>query len=120
MARFEFRNYDFTLDITGNIFRIPMTTENMQNLMQWGQDVVKKANELSNAENEAVAIKETILFMDQGIDGFLGEGASGRIFSGREPNLFDRIDVMNYITDEFNRFKSSFLKQPKREDEHSG
>ncbi len=122
MARFEFRNNDLTLDIAGNVFRVPATAEKMQQLIQWGRDVVKKADDLSGNE-EAKAVNEAIAFMHEGLDGFLGAGASDRIFAGREPNLIDCIDVMNYISEEFNQFKNkilSRLNRPIKENEYSG
>lgn len=109
MARFEFRSNNLVLDIAGNVFYVPSTVKKMQQIIQWGQNIVKKADELARKEEGEKSINEAIAFMYAGFDEFLGAGASDRIFAGREPNIIDCIDVMNYINEEFGQFKNKVL-----------
>lgn len=106
--KFEFKNNNLKLDIAGNLFEIDtMDTEIVENTMKFGQDAQKKSQQLGKKEDYVEALKEATQFCLDSIDIILGEGASSKIFSGRKVNLFDALDVMNYIVSEVKEDRES-------------
>ena len=94
MSKFEFRSNKVELDIAGHKFSVTIA---------FGERAIKKGNEIKNYKDYNLAIKETCQFCYDAIDGLIEPGASKKIFEGREDNIYDCIDVINYITDEYQK-----------------
>ncbi|MCR1897815.1 hypothetical protein NSA47_02280 [Irregularibacter muris] len=99
--RFEFKNNNLKLDISGHLFEFDTTNpELVKRVLTFSEDAQKLSNELTKREDYVVALEETIEFCIKTLDSILGEGASKKIFVGREVGLFDCLDIINYLMDE--------------------
>lgn len=111
MAAFQFRDHALHLDIAGNLFDISVNPKTIQSIVEWGRQAQEKANQYrSRTDPESVLELET--FMVSILDRLLGEGASARIFAGREQNLFDLVDIMNYIVSEVRGYQEQIAAPP--------
>lgn len=99
--RFEFRDNTLKLDIAGNIFQIDTTApETVQQIQKFAIEAQERAAELAKRKDFSEAIKEAIQFCLDIIDSILGAGAAEKIFAGRKINLYDCLDVINFIVEE--------------------
>lgn len=105
MGKFEFQNNHVNLDIAGNHFSIPGSVEYAEKIKAWGLAAQRRAKELERYEDESKALCEGIRFMKDSIDAILGAGAAEQIFTGRDDNLYDYVDVLQYISSEFRDFQ---------------
>lgn len=110
MARkFEFQNNNLELEIAGNLFEIDIADKEMvKALINYHAESMAIADKLSKeAKKEdadySKALHECIELVIKGIDSTLGEGSSKKIFKNREVRLFDALDVMNFILNEYNQ-----------------
>lgn len=99
MKKFEFKNHGHVidLDIAGHEFRLTVNAATARKLMRFGEEAQKLANSLPETVQ---ALDEAWDFVADCLDDLLGKGATDRIFEGRAHDLYDIIDVMNYISDE--------------------
>lgn len=93
MGKFEFRDNTLRLEIAGIPFDVNITDDYLKKMKQWGQEAQDKAK-------QNLKIEEHQAFMASAIDKLLGDGASEKIFAGRICNIFDYMDVLNYICSE--------------------
>ena len=102
MARkFEFRDNTLKLDIAGNIFEIDVTApETVQQIQKFVIEAQERAAVLAKRKDFSEAVKEAIQFCLDIIDSILGAGAAEKIFAGRKVNLYDCLDVINFIVEE--------------------
>lgn len=105
MSKFEFRSNKLELDIAGHKFAVNCTNDLIKKTITFGEKAIKKGNEIKNYKDYNLAVKETCKFCYDAIDELIEPGASKKIFEGREDNIYDCIDVINYITDEYQKNK---------------
>ena len=99
--RFEFRDNTLKLDIAGNIFQIDATApETVQQIQKFAVEAQERATKLAKKDDFSEAMKEAIQFCLDTIDSILGTGAAEKIFAGRKINLYDCLDVINFIIEE--------------------
>ena len=99
--RFEFRDNTLELDIAGNTFQIDTTApETVQQIQKFAVEAQERATKLAKRDDFSEAMKEVIQFCLDTIDSILGAGAAEKIFAGRKINLYDCIDVINFIIEE--------------------
>ena len=99
--RFEFRDNTLELDIAGNTFQIDTTApETVQKIQKFAVEAQERATKLAKRDDFYEAMKEAIQFCLDTIDSILGTGAAEKIFTGRKINLYDCLDVINFIVEE--------------------
>jgi len=101
MAAFRFQDTQIHLDFEGVLFDLPATMATAEIIRKWGAEAQKKTREIPADENGVKSVTEFLL---DGIDAVLGEGAADAIFHGREPDMFNCLHIMKYITDEYNDY----------------
>lgn len=106
MNKFEFRTNRVELDIAGHKFGVNCTNDLIKKTIAFGEKAIKKGNEIKDYKDYNLAIKETCEFCYEAIDELVEPGASKKIFEGREDNVYDCMDVINYITNEYNKSNS--------------
>lgn len=100
--KFKFGNNLVKIEIEDLIFRVEITQqlrEKMTASSQKMREVRAEINELSEREKE----EKIIPVFDNAIDEILGAGSSGKIFSDREPDAYERIAVYLFVCDEINK-----------------
>jgi len=98
MKTFEFKDNRLKLDIAGNIFELDTANPGViERILNFANEAQNKGAELAAKEDYVEALRETIQFCLDTIDTILGEEASQKIFAGRTVELFDCLDVINYI-----------------------
>lgn len=99
MNRFEFKDHGHAidLDIAGHEFRLTVNAATARKLMRFGEEAQKLANSLPETVQ---ALDEAWDFAAGCLDDLLGKGATDRIFEGREHDLRDITDVLEYISNE--------------------
>lgn len=99
MNRFEFKDHGHVidLDIAGHEFRLTVNAATARKLMRFGEEAQKLANGLPETVQ---ALDEAWDFAAGCLDDLLGKGATDRIFEGREHELRDITDVLEYISNE--------------------
>lgn len=111
MGKFQFANNNVELDISGNRFTIPGTVEYAIKIKEFGAAAAQYAQQLREREDEDQALRDGIQFMRSSLDTILGDGAAEQIFADREDNLYDYVDIMQYISDEFAQFQKQKQSQ---------
>lgn len=104
--KFEFRDNQLELDIAGNLFKISVNQDMFYRIRDIGTRAQQVSKDLSQEET-VEKLEESIDFLMDATDEILGDGASDKIFAGREENIFDCIDVLNYIVTEVNAFSGT-------------
>lgn len=98
MEKFEFLDKDLNLDIAGAHFQRPLDTAFLE-LMRNGKAEAEKMQEM--AAGGKLTEKEALAFAREKINALLGDPeACKKIFSSREENLEDMVDVLFFITEE--------------------
>lgn len=105
MGKFQFANNNVELDIAGKRFIIPGTVEYAIKIKEFGLAAAQYAQQLKERDDEEQALRDGIQFMRSSLDTILGDGAAEQIFADREDNLYDYVDIMQYISDEFAQFQ---------------
>lgn len=109
--RFEFRDNTLELDIAGNIFQIDATApETVQQIQRFAIEAQERATKLAKRDDFYEAMKEAIQFCLDTIDSILGTGAAEKIFTGRKINLYDCLDVINFIVEEIEADRAERFK----------
>ena len=114
MGKFQFSDNSVHLDIAGNLYRIPYNAEFVAKIKELGTCMVENSKKLQQEADEAKVIETAIQIIYDGIDKILGDGASAAIFADKERDIFDAIDVANYIFNEFSEFQKSKTAQLNR------
>ncbi|WP_195376725.1 DUF6673 family protein [Anaerotruncus rubiinfantis] len=112
VKKFEFGSSRLDLDIAGNTFSISVADAGLaERLSRFGEEAIERSQNIRESEDVARQLAEACDFCDRTLDGVLGGGASEKIFSGREKDLFERIEVMNFLIDEINAFREERLQK---------
>jgi|GEM_PF-7041553 len=91
MKQFKFRKKTISLDFEGKVYEV----ENSANLTAIFERMGRELSEMKDNTTHSEFYDRLRCYIDE----LLGEGASEDIFEGREPDMFDCIDVINYIKD---------------------
>lgn len=108
IARFDFRKDSvLTLDLAGNTFEIDvMNVDLINRLNNFSQVAIEKGNEISKREDYTQGVIEVCNICGDAIDEVLGVGSYEKIFAGREVNVVDHIDLINFISAEITKFRN--------------
>ncbi len=107
MGKFQFNDNSIRLDIAGHLYRVSFSDLFLARIKAMGLRLIESSKKLQQEADGAKAIEKAIQIAYDEIDGILGEGASAAIFADRERDLFDAVDVINYISGELEKFKKS-------------
>lgn len=100
VKKFEFKDNNLTLDISGAKFKIDTSDpELVARVLKFGEEAEEKANKIGKKEDFSKALEDMIEFCTTSIDTILGKGASKEIWGNRPITFFDALDVINYIMD---------------------
>ena len=114
MGGFEFKKNDLNIEIVGNVFHIDYNNDFQNRCLEFSEKCMSLAEEIGKSKNDAEAVKKTCKYCKEAINTLLGdETASEKIFAGRKDNMMDCIDVISYIFDEVDKFKSSQMDKIK-------
>ena len=102
--KFEFRDNKLELDIAGNLFKISVNPNTLHQIRDIGTRAQQVSKNLAGEES-VEKLEEAIDFLMDVTDEILGDGASDKIFADREDDIFDCIDVLNYIVEEVKAFR---------------
>ena len=111
MAQFKRRNNALNLDFHGVMFTVNPTKKEFLNAVN---DFRKKADELQdllNADDFASSFEFAMKSVTDCIDEMLGENAAKKIFGESEINLFDCLDVIEYVMDSLQEFNAEKSKK---------
>lgn len=111
MAQFKRRNNALNLDFDGVMFTVDPTKKEFLNAVN---DFRKKADELQdllNADDFASSFESAMKSLTDCIDEMLGENAAKKIFGDSEINLFDCLDVIEYVMDSLQEFNAEKSKK---------
>lgn len=102
---FQFKDNAIHLDIAGNVFNINYTEELLINIKNFYEKAAAQAEEIRDSKDYNKTLDKSINLLKETIDNICGEGAANKIFKDREVNLYDLIDVINYIYTEVGNFQ---------------
>lgn len=106
--KFVFKDNNLKLDIAGNIFELDTTdVELIRRIQEFSREAQQIAQAMTEKDDYAEALEDTIRFCLDTIDNILGEGSSEKIFTGRKVGLLDCLDVIQFITAEVNEDRAS-------------
>ena len=112
MGKFEFRSSSIRLEIAGNIFQVDAGNPGLvERVREFGIEARTYASGLDQEKDISVQLEAAVSFCDRALDEILGAGSSTKIFADRGRNLFDRLDVLSYVIDEFNAFQKEHARQ---------
>lgn len=102
---FQFKDNAIHLDIAGNVFNINYTEELLINVKNFYEKAAAQAEEIRDSKDYNKTLNKSINLLKETIDSICGEGTANKIFKDREANLYDLIDVINYIYTEVSNFQ---------------
>lgn len=112
MGKFTFQKQHIAIQIEDNHFDIPYS----QDLFSKRDNVLKNA-ELKMAALEGVSDKKALSvaerFCKEATDELLGEDAFNKVFSGRDQDVIEMVDVIYYIISEISAFEQN--RYPKKQ-----
>lgn len=127
MRKFEFRDSSAKLDIAGLQFSVELgdglliaKAKNIQKKSGEYQAKLDALSDSSDADAVQKIVDEVCLFVCEAVDELLGEGAYESIFDGRAKNMYDHIDLLEFLVgslmDEMEKFKAQYGSKysPKR------
>lgn len=108
---FAFQSHKLPLDIAGEHFAVDVSMGSgiFEKLKDYGRDMLAYSKTMytgEDPEQRQRALDEAVSFLMSRIDLLLEEGASARIFSGRERNYDDCLDVLRFITESVCSYRS--------------
>ena len=102
---FQFKDNAIHLDIAGNVFNINYTEDLLINIKNFYEKATTQAEKIRDSKDYNETLSKSIELLKKTIDSICGEGATNKIFKDREDNLYDLIDVINYIYTEVSNFQ---------------
>lgn len=97
---FNFRDTDIRLEICGEIYSIPATNGLAETAKAIGTELKALGEGISDESDVDAVCDKCAGFVDR----LLGYGANDKIFSGREKNIYDYIDLLTYISNGITSF----------------
>ena len=97
---FNFRDQNIRLEICGEFYNIPVTSDLMNSVKEIGQELAESGKAVADEKDVEALCEKCAGFVDK----LLGEGADERIFRGRVKNIYDYIDLLTYISNGINAF----------------
>ncbi|MDO5061857.1 MAG: hypothetical protein Q4D77_01665 [Peptostreptococcaceae bacterium] len=129
MRKFEFRDSSAKLDIAGLQFSVELgdglliaKAKNIQDRAMGYEAKMKSLGASNDPDAVQKIVDEVCSFVYEAVDELLGEGAYESIFNGRSKNMYDHIDLLEFLvgslTDEMEKFKAQYGSKysPKRID----
>ena len=104
--KFEFRSHNLDLEINGAEFNVDMgKTKEFKKLIGLGDEIASLGKK-GDVDDDALNAK----FIDA-INVVLGENATDKIFRDREINVWDLLDVLNFLLEEVEAYRSTSIAQ---------
>ena len=97
---FNFRDQNIRLEICGEFYNIPVTSDLMNSVKEVGQELAECGKAVTDEKDVEALCEKCAGFVDK----LLGEGADERIFRGRVKNIYDYIDLLTYISNGITAF----------------
>ena len=97
---FNFRDQNIRLEICGEFYNIPVTSDLMNSVKEVGQELAESGKAVTDEKDVEALCEKCAGFVDK----LLGEGADERIFRGRVKNIYDYIDLLTYISNGITAF----------------
>lgn len=97
---FNFRDQNIRLEICGEFYNIPVTSDLMNSVKEVGQELAESGKAVTDEKDVEALCEKCAGFVDR----LLGTGADERIFRGRVKNIYDYIDLLTYISNGINAF----------------
>ena len=97
---FNFRDQNIRLEICGEFYNIPATSDLMNSVKEVGQELAECGKAVTDEKDVEALCEKCAGFVDK----LLGEGADERIFRGRVKNIYDYIDLLTYISNGITAF----------------
>ena len=97
---FNFRDQNIRLEICGEFYNIPVTSDLMNSVKEVGQELAECGKAVTDEKDVEALCEKCAGFVDR----LLGEGADERIFRGRVKNIYDYIDLLTYISNGITAF----------------
>lgn len=117
MAKFQFRDYSLKLEFPNCEFCIQCNSDVGDKAKEMGKQFdMLRAEYLEGKKTK----QETVDFTIKSIDSILGDGASEKIFEGRDVTLSDAADVLIFIVTEANNFMRQKTAEAKRGNNKGG
>ncbi|MCC8023375.1 MAG: hypothetical protein LIO46_06340 [Clostridiales bacterium] len=108
MGAFQFQTNTLELDIAGHKFSLNAGSPDfLEKISTFADQARDQAEAIDEAEDISSILNQANRFFTDTIDGLLGQGATDQIFSGREKNYYDLVDIIAYIQEEFQRFQQT-------------
>lgn len=111
MAQFKRRNNALNLDFDGVLFTVDPTKKEFLNAVNNFRKKADEMQDLSDSEDFAESFESALRGLVDCIDEMLGENASKKIFGESEINLFDCLDVIEYVMDSLQEFNAEKSKK---------
>ncbi len=105
MKGLELPSGTIELFISGHSFTIKADSSFAETLSQLSEDAEYRAMLAS----ESGSYSKTTEFLCYIIDTILGKGSVEAIFSEAEPNVFDLCEIIDYVCDEFSKYRKNRL-----------
>lgn len=97
---FNFRDQNIRLEICGEFYNIPVTSDLMNSVKEVGQELAESGKAVTDEKDVEALCEKCAGFVDR----LLGTGADERIFRGRVKNIYDYIDLLTYISNGITAF----------------
>ena len=97
---FNFRDQNIRLEICGEFYNIPVTSDLMNSVKEVGQELAESGKAVTDEKDVEALCEKCAGFVDK----LLGEGADEKIFRGRVKNIYDYIDLLTYISNGITAF----------------
>ena len=97
---FNFRDQNIRLEICGEFYNIPVTSDLMNSVKEVGQELAESGKAVADEKDVEALCEKCAGFVDK----LLGEGADERICRGRVRNIYDYIDLLTYISNGITAF----------------
>lgn len=102
MGKFQFSKNVIKLDIEGVVYEVPGDTEYFKTIIRCGEKMVERSAQEGSAD-----LFELTEFMVDILEELLGVEMVDSIFSEREPEYYDCIELFKYVTSEVKAYHQS-------------
>ncbi len=109
MGKFEFRKNVIELDIAGEIYEVPGSTEFLHTVSECGERMVARSAGMKEDKEDGTDLGDTTDFMLQCLEEILGVDVVDSIFAEREPDFYDCTDLFEFVTTEIKEYHARKL-----------
>lgn len=103
MKEFKIKQEGLEIKIEGNVFTVyPEDPDFLERIMNFKREALERKEKLTGRSGDDYIqdLRDTLKFLTDTIDAFLGAGSSAQIYSGKKVTLSSAIDIIAYIQDE--------------------